>query len=84
MTRRLAHVTEISERVPAGADPAAPPSSVSTKEHAARAALEACAGRVFSDPEWQPARSRLLEFAGRLRSWAAPSTTPQAELPHAA
>jgi len=84
MTRRFAHVTEIPNRMPTCRDPAAEPSPVSAKEHTARAALEARAGRVFSDPEWQQARSRLLEFASLLRAWEARSTTQLAKFPQAA
>jgi hypothetical protein len=54
------------------------------KERAARAALEACAGRPFSDLEWSRTRARLLEFAAILRTWCREMTTSESELRKAA
>jgi hypothetical protein len=38
-------------------------------EAAARAALEAVAGRALSDAEWEPQRARLVAFVTILRDW---------------
>ena len=45
------------------------PGCSGTREDAARAAVELCAGRMFADAEWERARIRLLEFTNILRSW---------------
>ena len=36
---------------------------------AARAALESVAARPLTDPEWERARTRLVEFVSILRQW---------------
>jgi hypothetical protein len=56
----------------------------SEKESAARVALEALAGRTFSDPEWDRARTRLLDFVSILRAWHRKGTATASELPKAA
>jgi hypothetical protein len=54
------------------------------KEKAARAALEACAGGALSDPEWNRAQARLLEFASILRRWGQDVSSKESKLPKAA
>ncbi len=54
------------------------------KESAARAAIEARAGRTFSNPEWERARARLLDFVSALRAWRQEAPTSESELRKAA
>jgi hypothetical protein len=56
----------------------------SEKEVAARAAIEARAGRPLNDLEWARARARLLDFVSVLRAWHRKGTTTASELPMAA
>jgi hypothetical protein len=56
----------------------------SEKQSAARAALEARAGRTLSDMEWNRARARLVEFASILRVWHLGVTNGESELRKAA
>jgi hypothetical protein len=53
-------------------------------QSAARAALEARAGRTISDTEWDRARARLVEFASILRVWHLRATSSESELCKAA
>ena len=54
------------------------------QELTARAAVEARAGRTFSDPEWGRARARLVQFASILRAWHREATAGESELRKAA
>jgi len=66
-------------------DPARWPSGPAReKESAARAAIEAGAGRTFGNSEWDRARARLLTFVSILRAWHQEVTTSESELRRAA
>ena len=84
VTRKFAKETDNSDRVIAPADPAAKSSPASEKEQAARAAIQACAGRVLDDSEWQRVRSRLLAYASLLGAWQRNAVAHAADLPEAA
>jgi hypothetical protein len=58
--------------------------SAREKESAARAAIEASAGRTFSDPEWGRVRARLLNFVSIVRAWQQEATTSKFGLRQAA
>jgi hypothetical protein len=54
------------------------------EQRAARAALEACAGRTVSDMEWNRARARLMEFVSILCVWHLGALSGESELRKAA
>jgi phage protein D len=60
------------------------PTAAGQKQAAARAALEARAGRALTDVEWERGRANLVEFASIVRAWYRQRTSETVALPEAA